>query len=94
MRAYPLWVMGMKLQHQPNPDQEFRYINPFQAALLRVWGPAESWDNPLTGTKYDPLLRARRQHASLEMRQARWQRRKEHWSGRMHLRHHHGAADS
>ena len=34
-------------------------INPITARLLMVWGPADSWDNPLGGTKYDPRIRQR-----------------------------------
>ena len=87
----PLWVIVMKLHHKPEPDigtaPEFREINPVRAALLRIWGPAESWDNPLTGTKYDPALRATRQHESLERRRERWERRKEHWNERLHPHH-------
>ena len=83
-----LKVIDMKLHHKPDrtavPEHELRQMNPVRAALLRVWGPAESWDNPLTGTKYDPALRAVRQHESLERRRARWERRKQHWNDRLH----------
>jgi hypothetical protein len=39
-----------------------RHINPIRARLLMVFGPADSWDNPLCGTKYDPLVRQHREH--------------------------------
>jgi hypothetical protein len=96
----PIEVIAMKLHHRPeppalagpqtptasesDPGHDFRPINPVRAALLRVWGPAESWDNPLTGTKYDPTLRAERQHDSLERRRERWERRKQHWNDHVH----------
>jgi hypothetical protein len=77
----------MKLHHKPEPDGNFRPINSFRAALLRVWGPADSWDNPLAGTKYDPKLRAQRQHDSLEHRQERWEHRKQHFDELLHGHH-------
>jgi hypothetical protein len=71
------------------PEREFRPMNPVRAVLLRIWGPADSWDNPLTGTKYDPGLRAERQHESLEWRRRRSLRRKQQWNRLIHR--HHGA---
>lgn len=41
-------------------EGELRPIGRISAALLRVYGPADTPDNPLTGTRYDPVLRARR----------------------------------
>ena len=81
------WVIEMKLHHKPEPDPEFRYIHPVKATLLRIWGPADSWDNPLSGTRYDPALQPDRQHDNLEMRQARWERRKQQWNTRTHSHH-------
>ena len=66
------------------PEQEFRPMHPMRAALLRIWGPADSWDNPLTGTKYDPALRAQRQHESLERRRSKNLRRKQQWDRLIH----------
>lgn len=79
------WVVQMASNR--TSDAEFRPISPVRAALLRIWGPADSWDNPLTGTRYDPALAAERQHKSLEVRRLRWQRRKSHWQELTH-RHH------
>ncbi len=83
----------MMLHHKTEPDPRFRPINKVQATLLRVWGPADSWDNPLTGTRYDPALLALRQHESLQRRRARWELRKQHWNQRAH-RHRHLSDDS
>jgi len=59
--------------------QEFRPMGRMQAMGLRIWGPADSHDNPLYGTKYDPILRQRRQQESLAYRRERWERRKAHF---------------
>lgn len=79
----------MRIHHKNPPvaDEQYQPINKFRAMLLRIWGPADGWDNPLVGTKYDPGLRAQRQHDSLEERRERWQHRKEHWDDRRHHRH-------
>jgi hypothetical protein len=65
------------------PEQH-EQIGRVRATLLRVWGPADSWDSPLSGTKYDPIHQAERQHESLERRRMRWDRRKQHWDERLH----------
>jgi hypothetical protein len=74
----------MKLHRKPADDREFLQISRVRAALLRVWGPADSWDSPLAGTKYDPVHQAERQHESLERRRQRWEERKQHWDARLH----------
>jgi hypothetical protein len=74
----------MKNRQNHPEDENLRRINPIRAMLLKVWGPADSWDNPLSGTRYDPVLKQRNQHENLEYRRQRWERRKEHWQGRMH----------
>jgi hypothetical protein len=82
--------MKMRVKHpevRHPEDESLRPINPFRAMLLKVWGPADSWDNPLTGTKYDPVLKQRRQHEDLEFRRHRWEERKEHWDERLHGHH-------
>lgn len=68
-------------------DDQYEPISRWQAMLLRIWGPADGWDNPLVGTKYDPALRTQRQHQKLEERRERWEHRKQHWDERFH--HHH-----
>jgi hypothetical protein len=55
-------------------------ISGLRAWALMIWGPADSWDNPLTGTRYDPILRARRQT------QRRAERRERHVQRRPQLR--------
>jgi hypothetical protein len=37
-----------------------------------IWGPAQSWDNPLMGTLFDPVVK---QHRELARREARRERR-------------------
>lgn len=68
-----------------NPDLE--RINPVYAALLRVFGPPDSPDSELVGTKYDTRIAAQREREEFERRRlrvnARWQR----WDERLH--HHH-----
>jgi hypothetical protein len=49
-----------------------------RAVLFKIWGPAESWDNPIMGTRYDPTIRQRRDQRRKAERQARRaQRRRE-----------------
>lgn len=82
----------MRIHHKSPPvsrqaDEQYEPINRFRAMLLRIWGPADGWDNPLVGTKFDPALRTQRQHEKLEERRERWELRKQHWDERLH--HHH-----
>jgi len=65
-------------------DDGFIPIGRVRGTLLRIWGPADSWDNPLAGTRYDPTLQAQRQHDSLEYRRWRWDRRRQKWDQRLH----------
>jgi len=76
--------MRPREKHPQDSDDEFRQISHLKATLLRVWGPADSWDNPLAGTKYDPIVAQRRQHEQLEERRSRWEHRKEHWHEMTH----------
>jgi hypothetical protein len=59
-------------------------INPVRAWALKVWGPADSWDNPLSGTRYDPVVQQHRdeerRHERAEQRTARRRARREHRS--------------
>jgi hypothetical protein len=41
-------------------QSQWRSIGRGRAWLLKIWGPAESWDHPLVGTQYDPTVRQRR----------------------------------
>jgi hypothetical protein len=50
-------------------------INPIRARLLMVWGPAEAWDNPLSGTKYDPRIRQRKADRCQAERRSRHENR-------------------
>ncbi len=72
------------LRKQSVEDEGLRPIGRVQGILLRIWGPADSWDNPLVGTRYDPALRIKRQHDNLEYRRQRWQQRKQRWDERLH----------
>jgi hypothetical protein len=57
-------------------EHRLRHINVVRARLLQVFGPADSWDSPLTDTKYDPVVR-----------QHQWQeRRKTKHAGRLRTR--------
>ena len=51
--------------------QPTRSISRTQALLIRLLGPADSWDNPLVGTKYDPRLAEHRQRVAVARRRAR-----------------------
>jgi hypothetical protein len=68
----------------PAPRLEPRPIHPFYAALLHIYGPADSPSNPLAGTQHDHRLGERRQHEQAERYRvnayARWQR----WDKRLH----------
>jgi len=70
-------------------SEQFIPISRLKAFALRLWGPADSHDNPLYGTKYDPRLRQQRQHESLEYRRARWERRKQRLGQLLSGRHRH-----
>jgi hypothetical protein len=74
----------MQLRRRPAEDEGLKPIGRLEGTLLRIWGPADSWDNPLVGTKYDPALQAKRQHEDLEHRRQRWEQRKQHWEQRLH----------
>jgi hypothetical protein len=74
----------MNAPHEQVPRHRVRHINPVQARLLQLLGPADSWDNPLAGTKYDPATRQHEQQDRRHAKQARKaQRRYEHEQHRM-----------
>lgn len=79
----------MSFRRKVAPEEEFLPINHVRAVLLRIWGPADSWDNPLVGTKYDPARAAARQHASTERHRATNRQRRQHWEQFLQA-HHHG----
>lgn len=58
---------------------ETRPIGAVHATLLRMLGPADSWDNPLVGTRYDPRVSVQRRHEQLEHRRAVWDGRRARW---------------
>ena len=80
----------MRLRRRPAEDEGLKPIGRVQGTLLRIWGPSDSWDNPLVGTRYDPSLRNKRQHDDLEHRRERWEQRRQRWDERLHP---HAAAD-
>jgi len=51
--------------------QPTRSISRAQLFLIHVFGPADSWDNPLVGTQYDPRLGEHRQREAVARRRAR-----------------------
>jgi len=70
-------VMDMTERDRPIPDTELRPINWMRARALMIWGPGESWDNPLMGTRFDPTVRQRRDQARRAARHARHEHRDE-----------------
>lgn len=62
-------------------------INPVYAALLRVFGPPDSPDNPLLGTKYDPRLAAQREREKFTRRRIKVDERWQRWDHRLHGHH-------
>ncbi len=52
-------------------------ISWIRAHALMIWGPAQSWDNPLMGTRFDPVWRQRRDQARRAARQARREAQRE-----------------
>jgi hypothetical protein len=70
-------VMDMTERDRPIPDTELRPINWMRARALMIWGPGESWDNPLMGTRFDPTVRQRRDQARRAARHSRHEHRDE-----------------
>jgi hypothetical protein len=77
-------VMTMQLHRNPPDDEGLAPIGRWRGTLLRIWGPADSWDNPLVGTRYDPVVRIQRDHDRLVYRRQRWDQRKQRWDQRLH----------
>jgi hypothetical protein len=77
-------VMTMQLHRKPIQDEGLKPISRLQGTLLRIWGPADSHDNPLVGTKYDPVRQVQRQHDDLEYRRHRSEERKQRRDLRLH----------
>jgi hypothetical protein len=69
--------MVMSKRDEQIPETELRPISWLRAHALMIWGPAQSWDNPLVGTRFDPVLKQRREQARREQRRARRQARRE-----------------
>ena len=67
--------MDMSKRDERNPDPELRPIGWLRAHALMIWGPAQSWDNPLMGTRYDPVLRQAQGRARRGRREARREHR-------------------
>lgn len=72
----------------PSPTElsglQVRRINAFYAALLQVFGPSDTPDGPLAGTRFDPELVSRREHERAEWRYAKSIARWRRWDGRLH----------
>jgi hypothetical protein len=52
--------MAMRTREKHTDDQPLRPMSRGRALLFKIWGPAESWDNPLMGTRFDPRVKQRR----------------------------------
>jgi hypothetical protein len=76
-------------ERQPS-DEGLREISAIRAWLLRIWGPANSWDNPLTGTRYDPVVRRHREEQQRAERTARRAARRRTHQERQFAAAHHG----
>jgi hypothetical protein len=74
----------MQLHRHSSDNDGLIPIGRLRGTLLRIWGPADSWDNPLAGTRYDPARQVQRQHDSLEYRRRRWDQRRQRWDQRLH----------
>jgi hypothetical protein len=70
-------VMDMSKRDGPIPDPELRPISWLRARALMIWGPGESWDNPLMGTRFDPTFRERRDQSRRAERRVRHEHRGE-----------------
>jgi hypothetical protein len=70
--------------HKHPEDENLVPISRIKAMALRMFGPADSPENPLNGTRFDPALAQRHQHEDLEYRRQRWERRKEQWRSHLH----------
>jgi hypothetical protein len=70
----------MKTREKYVDEAPLRPMSRPRAALFKIWGPAESWDNPLMGTRYDPAVKQHRdelRRADREARRAQRRRRRE-----------------
>jgi hypothetical protein len=75
-------VMIVHLHRTSMNGEGLKPISRVRGVLLQVWGPADSWDSPLAGTRYDSIRAATRQHDSLVYRRQRWDQQKQHWNQR------------
>jgi hypothetical protein len=64
-------VMDMSKRDERISETELRPISWLRAHALMIWGPAQSWDNPLMGTRYDPVRRQHQDRARRAYREAR-----------------------
>jgi len=51
--------------------QPTKTVSRFYALVVKMLGPADSWDNPLNGTKYDPRLAEHRHRVAVARRRER-----------------------
>lgn len=52
-------------------DQNLKPIKRLHAWALMLWGPANSWDGPLVGTRFDPVLRQQAETARRREREVK-----------------------
>jgi hypothetical protein len=67
----------MSMRDSDTGSRQLRPMSAGRALLLKIWGPAESWDNPLMGTRYDPRIRQLRDHEQRVEREARRVKRRQ-----------------
>jgi hypothetical protein len=82
------WWFTMRTGHKhKHPLEEgLEHINPIKAQLLKIFGPADGWDNPLVGTQYDPVFR---QKIETERQHERWAHQDERRHAHPERRHSH-----
>ena len=90
VRRVPLqaWWFIMRTGHKHKRPLEpgLEHINPIKGQLLKIFGPADGWDNPLVGTQYDPVVR---QKIETERQHERWARQDARRHSHPELRHSH-----
>jgi hypothetical protein len=67
----------MRMREKYDAEPGLRPMSSGRALLLKIWGPAESWDNPLMGTRFDPVVRQHRDQARRAEHEARREQRRQ-----------------
>jgi hypothetical protein len=69
-------------KHKHPLEEGLEHINPVRGQLLKIFGPADGWDNPLIGTQYDPVVRQKIATERRHERLARHEERRHAHAGR------------